>query len=548
MTAMIQWARKVFTLWDSPSFWRGVARRLELQYNTCLPMTFKTRQKYKRLNRISHVRAVLRKQKNQKNGYIQPIFNSLGKQGAAMTVRLTSFSSGSASVSTSAHTGDEYFVPGTGDDHLFTGFGGEADRDIHATAGASQASRCATEATDCTEATWKEQAHWLSFRDSVHRIQNQLASNGGINGRRTACSGGRGLKLSSKNKNGTFSRKNLSSRHRPPKAPLQLGNQRVRPPLHHAVNNALRSPSPQEIERDLQLYRHEDEQTSPMAGRRRGRKGDLDYKHTGRSAHLSNCTTTTESPTRDSSTTSYHRAAVFRDCAGSSRLGEIKAIPESEEEVSDDEDYDIIEPHGSSEDSLDDLVQSLLPSNTGGLADPPTGFHLLNIDAEVTDDIPKSVDADPNNGLLVEPSPLRPHHHQEDDDDDEDDETKLEDINKGPINRGALEGNAISSSSMGARATLIEGVDRGQPPSRSSSPHPSIHSEHSSSSYSRSHSSYSTGASSSYGSSFDPELLAEETRQRALESHLAEAQLKLALVEAERDEMEFELLQRKRKG
>ena len=472
--------------------------------------------------------------------------NSLWKQGA-MTVRLTSFSSGSASVSTSAHTGDEYFVPGTGDDHLYTGFGGEVGRDIHASAGGSQASRCATEATDCTEATWKEQAHWLSFRDSVHRIQNQLASNGGINTRRTAGSGGRGSKLTSKNKNGTFS--NLSSRHRPPKAPPQLGTQRPRPPLHHAVNNALRSPSPQEIERDLQLYRHEDEQTSPMAGRRRGRKGDLDYNHTGRSAHISNSSATTESPTRDSSTTSYHLGAVFRDCAGSSRLGEIQAIPESEEEASDDEDYDIIiEPHGSSEDSLDDLVQSLLPSNTGGLADPPTSFHLLNIDAEVTDDIPKSVDADPRNRLLVEPSPLRPHHHQDEDDDDEDDETKLGGINKGPINEGAVKGNAISSSSMGARATLIEGVDRGRPPSRSSSPHPSIHSEHSSSSYSRSHSSYSTGASSSYGSSFDPELLAEETRQRALESHLAEAQLKLALVEAERDEMEFELLQRKRKG
>ena len=458
-----------------------------------------------------------------------------------MTVRLTSFSSGSASVSTLAHTGDEYFVPGTGDDHLFTGFGGEAGRDIHASAGVSQASRCATEATDCTEATWKEQAHWLSFRDSVHRIQNQLASNGGINTRRTAGSGGRGSKLTSKNKNGTFSRKNLSSRHRPPKAPPQLGTQRPRPPLHHAVNNALRSPSPQEIERDLQLYRHEDEQTSPMAGRRRGRRGDLDCNRTGRSAHLSNSSATTESPTRDSSTTSYHRGAVFRDCAGSSRLGEIQAIPESEEEASDDEDYDIIiEPHGSSEDSLDDLVQSLLPSNTGGLADPPTSFHLLNIDAEVTD-IPKSVDADPKNRFLVEPSPLRPHS--------EDDETKLEDISKGPINRGTLKGNEISSSSvMGGRATLIEGVDRGQPPSRSSSPHPSIHSEHSSSSYSRSHSSYSTGASSSYGSSFDPEFLAEETRQRALESHLAEAQLKLALVEAERDEMEFELLQRKRKG
>ena len=287
-----------------------------------------------------------------------------------------------------------------------------------------------------------------------------------------------------------------------------------------------------------------------MAGRRRGRKGDLDYNRTGRSANLSNSSATSESPTRDSSTTSYHRVTVFRDCAGSGRLGGIQAIPESEEEVSDDEeDYDIIEPHGSSEDSLDDLVQSLLPSNTGGLADPPTSFHLLNIDAEVTDDIPKSVDADPKIRLLVEPSPLRPHHHQEDDDDnDDDDETKLEDINKGPINRGALKRNAISSSSMGARANLIEGADRGQPSSRSSSPHPSIHSEHSSSSYSRSHSSYSTGASSSYGSSFDPELLAEETRQRALESHLAEAQLKLALVEAERDEMEFELLQRKRKG
>ena len=462
-------------------------------------------------------------------------------------VRLTSFSSGSASVSASAHTGDEYFVPDTGDDHLFPGFGGEADRDIrvcaHATAVGSQASRCATEATDCTEATWKEQAHWLSFRDSVHRIQNQLASSGGINGRRTAGSGGRGTKLSSKKKNGTLSSKR---KDRPPRAPPQLGNQRLRPPLHHAVNNALRSPSPQEIERDLQLYRYEDEQTSltsPMAaGRRRGRKGDLDYKHTGTSAHLSNCmTTTTESPTRDSSTTSYHRVAIFRDCAASSHLGEIKAIPESEEEeVCDEEDYDIIEPHGSSEDSLDDLVQSLLPSNTGGRADPPTSFHLLNIDAEVTD-IPKSVDADPKNRFLVEPSPLRPHS--------EDDETKLEDISKGPINRGALKGNEISSSSvMGGRATLIEGVDRGQPPSRSSSPHPSIHSEHSSSSYSRSHSSYSTGASSSYGSSFDPELLAEETRQRALESHLAEAQLKLALVEAERDEMEFELLQRKRKG
>lgn len=469
-----------------------------------------------------------------------------------MTVRLTSFSSGSASVSTSAHTGDEYFVPGTGDDHLFPGFGGEADRDIHATTGyGSQASRsrCATEATDCTEATWKEQAHWLSFRDSVGRIQNQLASNGGMSGRRCAGSGARGFNLSSKNKNGTFSttmgRRNVSSRHRPPKAPPQLGNQRLRPPLHHAVNNALRSPSPQEIERDLQLYRHDDEQTCPIAGRRRGRKGDLDG-HTG--AHLSNCSTTVESPTREGSTASYSQVALFRGGTGSTHLGEIKAIPESEEEVSDGEDYDIIEPHGSGEDSLDDLVQSLLPSNTGGLADPPTTFHLLNIDADVTD-IPKSVDADPRNRLLVEPSPLRPHHHHDDDDDAEDDETKLGDRGKRQINEGAMKGNAISSGSMGARGTLIEGVDRGQPPpSRSSSPHPSIHSEHSSSSYSRSHSSYSTGASSSYGSSFDPQLLAEETRQRALESHLAEAQLKLALVEAERDEMEFELLQRKRKG
>ena len=466
-----------------------------------------------------------------------------------MTVRPTSFSSGSASVSASAHTGDEYFVPSTRDDQLFF----PADRDMITAGSQASRSRCATEATDCTEATWKEQAHWLSFRDSVHRIQNQLASNGGttINGRRRAASGARGSKLP-KNKNGTFSTtrpgRNASNRHRLPEAPPQPGAKRVRPPLHHALNSALRSPSPQEIERDLQLYRHEDEQTSPIARAgtgRRGRKGDLDA-HVRTGMYLSNCSTTVESPTRQSSAASYSQVVPFR--TGTCQFGEIIAIPESEEEVNDDEDYDIIEPHGSSEDSLDDLVQSLLPSNTGGLADPPTTFHLLNIDAEVSTGIPKSVDADPRNRLLVEPSPLRPHHHQDDNDDGEDDETKIEGMGKGQHSEELVKRNAIvSSDSTGARAPSTE-VDRGRPPSRSSSPHPSIHSEHSSSSYSRSQSSYSTGASSSYGSSFDPELLAEETRQRALESHLAEAQLKLALVEAERDEMEFELLQRKRKG
>ena len=37
-------------------------------------------------------------------------------------------------------------------------------------------------------------------------------------------------------------------------------------------------------------------------------------------------------------------------------------------------------------------------------------------------------------------------------------------------------------------------------------------------------------------------------RSRGLEADLAEAQLRLALVEAERDEMEFELIRQKRKS
>ena len=221
-----------------------------------------------------------------------------------------------------------------------------------------------------------------------------------------------------------------------------------------------------------------------------------------------------------------------------SHLGGIGAIPEMDEE-----DDDIVK-NESSEDSLDDLVQSLLPSNTGGLADPPTTFHSLSNGAEATDmPVPTSVDADPRN-RLVEPSPLRPHHHQCVDDDEEDGK-RLGDTREMPTDGGAKD----DITKKGGAGALVEGDGGQQTTNRrlSSSPHPSVHSahSHSSSSYSRSHSSYSTGASSSYGSSFDPELLAEETRQRALESHLAEAQLKLALVEAERDEMEFELLQRK---
>ena len=479
--------------------------------------------------------------RKKKNGYAvlrrRSYCQSLSISGA-MTVRPTSFSSGSASLSTSAHTGDEYFVPGTRD-NLFTDFGGAlaADRDT-----GSHASRCGTEATDCTEATWKEQAHWLSFRDSVYRIQSQLASNEDVSGRRTVA----GASIPKKKKNGTFATsrsRNVSQeyvRNRPPKA-QRPGAQQQRPPLHDALNNALRSPSPQEIERDLQLYRHEDDQSSPspMASRRRARKGDLD-----RHSHLSSSSTITESPTRESSINSYSCTVLFRDNgAGTNYPGGIKAIPESDEELEDDV---IIEQ--SSEDSLDDLVQSLLPSNTGGLADPPTTFHSLNSDAEVTPtDIPKSVDADPRHRLLVEPSPLRPHHHQDDDDDEN--EGRIGSSNDAPKNEQIEKGNVDNSgTTKGARSTADE-RGRGQPPSRSSSPHPSIHSAHSSSSsYSHSHSSYSTGTSSSYGSSFDPERLAEETRQRALESHLASTQLKLALVEAERDEMEFELLQRKRKG
>ena len=460
-----------------------------------------------------------------------------------MTVRLASFSSGSASasVSTSAHTGDECFVPGAQDPLL-----AELARDT-----GSANSRCATEATDCTDATWKEQAHWLSFRDSVHRIQNQLAnttsSSSGVGSprrRRTIGDASGGAAPIQKNKSGTFSTSTntrTTSRgaptrttSRPPKAPHSGPfPYHQRPPLHHALNNALRSPSPQEIERDLQLYRYEDEQTSPSrstGGRRRGRRGDLD----DRAIYLSNCSTITESPSRENSS-----SAAYSHMA--SHLGGIGAIPEMDEE-----DDDIVK-NESSEDSLDDLVQSLLPSNTGGLADPPTTFHSLSNGAEATDmPVPTSVDADPRNRLLVEPSPLRPHHHQCVDDDEEDG-TRLGDTRDIPTDGGAKDG-IIKKGGTGA---LVEGDGGQQTTNRrlSSSPHPSVHSahSHSSSSYSRSHSSYSTGASSSYGSSFDPELLAEETRQRALESHLAEAQLKLALVEAERDEMEFELLQRKRK-
>ena len=456
-----------------------------------------------------------------------------------MTVRLASFSSGSASasasVSTSAHTGDECFVPDAQDPLL-----AELARDT-----GSANSRCATEATDCTDATWKEQAHWLSFRDSVHRIQNQLVNNTSTTNSGVGSPRRRRIGAPiQKNKIGTFStltntRTTSRGAHtritsRPPKAPHSGPfPYHQRPPLHHALNNALRSPSPQEIERDLQLYRYEDEQTSPSrstGGRRRGRRGDLD----DRAMYLSNCSTITESPSRENNSTAAHSHMA-------SHLGGIRAIPETDEE-----DDDIVK-NESSEDSLDDLVQSLLPSNTGGLADPPTTFHSLNNDAEVADiPVPTSVDADPRNRLLVEPSPLRPHHHQCVGDDEEDGK-RLGGTSDVPTDGGA-KGGIIKKGGTGA---LVEGDDGQQTTNRrlSSSPHPSVHSahSHSSSSYSRSHSSYSTGTSSSYGSSFDPELLAEETRQRALESHLAEAQLKLALVEAERDEMEFELLQRKRK-
>ena len=147
-----------------------------------------------------------------------------------MTVRLASFSSGSASasVSTSAHTGDECFVPGAQDPLL-----AELARDT-----GSANSRCATEATDCTDATWKEQAHWLSFRDSVHRIQNQLAnttsSSSGVGSprrRRTIGDASGGAAPIQKNKSGTFStstKTRTTSRGAP-----------TRPPVDHQRHHTL---------------------------------------------------------------------------------------------------------------------------------------------------------------------------------------------------------------------------------------------------------------------------------------------------------------------
>lgn len=473
-----------------------------------------------------------------------------------MTVRLASFSSASGGASSSsaaaasAHTGEhrcEYYsrhVPASS---------------YHPCSAHEEEEDCATAYT--ADASWREVAHWSSFRDAVHRVQGQL-SHGGVAGtKKSQRSGGKGRREDA-TRNAAHS---------------------GRPCADSADGSS--SPSPREIERDLHLYRRDVESTTATSSR---------SARTARSEqYLSNY----PSPSREAGSYMYSRGVFRRNddnrrqrqqqqlhSCGSCAIG---SIPEGDNEE--------LLGGSSSEDSLDELVQTVLPSPSGGLTDPPTtnttttcttaqeGFSFAlkargdatsaSVDAEggfIPDCIPKSVDADPRRRMVVEPSPLRPHDVEEDednDDDEDEDEEEGSSSSSSPVlvpRQSDPNTNNASAAPTGARRRSNNAirVPRAQPPPppaiRSSSPYPSVHSAHSSASgttatdASSSRRSYSTGtasasSSSSYGSSsFDPEHLAEETRQRALESHLAETQLKLALVEAERDEMEFELLKRKK--
>mmetsp|Transcript_8056 Transcript_8056/g.16796 ORF Transcript_8056/g.16796 Transcript_8056/m.16796 type:complete len:697 (-) Transcript_8056:112-2202(-) len=90
-----------------------------------------------------------------------------------MTVRLTSFSSASASASASggcsrsAHTGDYHHDHCGNNPHPSRAGGGPYNNH---NLDASSHSYSHSVATHITEASWREQAHWLTFRDAVHRF------------------------------------------------------------------------------------------------------------------------------------------------------------------------------------------------------------------------------------------------------------------------------------------------------------------------------------------------------------------------------------------
>ena len=392
--------------------------------------------------------------------------------------------------------------------------------------------------TQDTATTWREEAHWSSFRDAVLRLQNEVRD-----------------------------RQSLAKRQRQAQAQAQVKGWRQAPQRlagsvsHRRIrtDGSLRSPTPIEIEHDLQVYRRqtEEEEVYVLMGR-------------------------------------------------------------IEEERRDDDGRDWT---GGSGDSLDELARDIIPGPSYGLgrADPPSmlspppqplpmqrqnsqkerrqeeapqaptltfpegteeedgdgdGENDEDDDQTSSRSIPKSVHTAPYlSGRSAEPSPLRPH--------DlativAEAEQAISALNVSEQQQGS---GGVGGSGLGMTWTDVPTTGRSQDngggaPSAAASAaggltilgsatldtagtmdtatdltlahrRPSSAASHH---RSESQASNADAGHSLYGSSFDPADLDSEMRSRGLEADLAEAQLRLALVEAERDEMEFELIRQKRKS